>query len=740
MIQVPVQKRPVWALCLFVSVIALAFMCPLAIGAKKSGRTPRVSADKAWAQIVPEINIFWKEREETPFAAKKTAWHIIAILKDFIVKYPESQHVPEAYYLTGIAYKEAGFIPEAISHWRIVAKEFSNSKWADEALMQILQVYDEQGEARKKRQLLKEIIRQYPDTTSAKAAWISLALESVIKGKNISFIEGEMKKLERADPNIASKVPVFLELKARLSLYKGRKKDAIEEWLHFLNLTTTKGKQALALYEIGEIYRSMGDFIRARKYYALCARDYPRTSYALFARFRLAQIHERELGIVPWAMNREKEEESSQWLYNEILKKFPRHPITQEVIYEFAKLKMRRHDLSGALRLIEFYFKTNPNGSRSHLFLTLSDEIQKRMRSKSESEKFLKKNLQACLELLKDSFLKDKLPGYSYTAKTLWMRLIEVKMNKGDFDGVIREANSLTQRFAHDNRLREFSHRVRKEALKKKFQLLIAQKNYMDLLNFFYNDLREFKDVLSWEHYLLVGRAWDSLGIESEAAFYYGRAFLSDGEGADNTTIIMDWARVLAAIKDADSLGRVLDKYDELDRGDHNKPVVYYHYRSLYGQMRGDWDMAYESATSGLEVAKTKGERRSLLVDLIRSSSHLRLWDVAHNAYRELEGYMNEEERVSFLDEWGDIAFELEDYEEAFFLYNMVLSMRPEARDIQLKMAIALIKQGKQDEAQGLLKALSVDKDEFYASYSEALLGNISFWKKIPKEFKAEVR
>ena len=733
------QRRRLWIFCLWAA-ISFVTILPCKPYAVEGARPSSENAEKAWSRIASQIDIFWKEREETPFSAKKSAWHIIAILKDFIARYPESPHVPEAYYYTGIAYKEAGFMPEAISHWRIVAKDFPNSKWADEALMEILAVYEEEGEIEKKKRLLREIVRQYPDTTSAEAAWISLALASLMQGKEIPFIEKEMKKLEQADPNIASKVPVFLELKARLSLLRGRKKEAIREWLHFLNLTTTKGKQALALYEIAEIYRSLGDFLSARKYYALCARDYPRSSYALFARFRLAQLHERELGIVPWARNMEKEVESSQWLYSEILKKFPRHPITQEVIYEFAKLKMRINDLAGALELVKSYFETNPEGVLSHLFIALSNEIQKRMKARLRSEETIKKALHACLELIEDGFLREKLPGYVETAKALWKNLIDIKMKKGDFDGAIEESNALVKKFGADDSVVKFSKKAKKEALEKKLKLYLAQKKYLELLNFFYENMDKLKGAFYWKHYQLVGKAWDELGMKSEAAFYYGRAFLSDGRVADNDTTIMDWVRALAAIKDTESLGRILRIYDQGDQG-HKPSAEYYHYRSLYEQMRGKWDLAYENATKGLELSpEKKVVRRELLEDLIRSSWHLRLWDVAHNAFRDLEHFMGKEEKIIFLNEWGDIAFQLMDYEEALSCYNMVLAMEPGARDTQLKMAIVLFKQGRIEDAQGILKALSVDEDEFYATYSKALLEDSSFWRKIPREFKAGVR
>ena len=728
-----------------VSVVGLGlFVCPAGIFDSLTGEAyaenskTLAQGEQGWSQIYPEINMFWKEMEEAPFQAKKNAWRIIRLLKDFIVSYPDSSHIPEAYYLVGIAYKEVGFIPEAISHWRIVARGFPDSRWADEALMEIIIVYNERGDMEKKRRLLKEIIRQHYDTTSAKAAWIELAMESVIAGKNVDFIRREVKKLEDSDPELGAKVPIFYELKARIAQQEGKDRAAIDYWIHFLNLTPSRDKQALALYEIGEAYRRLGDLIKARKYYALCAKDFSRTSFSLFSRFRLAQTREVEKGLLPWASGERRDEESSMWLYQKILDTYPRHPITQEVIYEFARLKLRRRDPLGALDLVKFYLTTNPGGQLESKFLALSNDIQKDILIMVRDVDSMEKNLKACIGVVNDKRMVTVLPGFVDTTKRLWRQLINKYIDLNQYVTAIEEAVKMKNLFADDQESLKFSQVIRGMALGHYFQQLTSRKRPLELLDFFYSRQLLFQDVLSRVHYFYVAQAWDSLSCDSESSYYYGMAYGEPGTVPDDGKLLLAWGEKLALLGEKTSLERIISEYE----GIYEQPTDpgYFHLRFVYEKMMSNWEKAYNYAASGLDHARDPSTRRTLLEDLIEGSSHLGLWDVAHHAYDELEEHLTEKERAAFLESWADLAVQLGNCDEAIFLYNLLLTTASDNSPARLKMAICLLRQGKTSEAKTVLRILSVDKDGFISKTATALLDDELFWENVPGDIFSKGR
>lgn len=731
-------------------------------------------AHEAWKKIVPTLNIYWKEVEERPFAAKKTAWQIIELLKRFIVDYPQANEVPEAYYIIGSAYKQVGFIPEALSHWRIVAKEFPESKWVDEALLQILLYYDETGQINKKHTFLQDIIRQYTDTTAAKAAWVALALDSLKNGKNVDFIEREVRRLEAADPNVFVKVPLYLELKARLASMKGDEKTAIDYWMHFLNLTVSREKQAAVLFEIGEAYRRLGDLLKARKYYALCARDYSKFSYALFSRFRLAQIREREKKITPWNRYKDYRDESSAMIYERILREFPRHSITQEVEFEYALLKFERGDLPGALELVKSFFKNSPNGALKDKFMELSKKIKAGMIAEEEFTR-LRDNLTACLSVLAVRALKHAMPGFDDTAKALWKKIIEDLIRKGVYDqalletkkllekfpsykdgrrmwqriiqclnekgnyiAAIKEAKAYKDRFPSDEDVKKFSDSLRKEALNSYFKKLLKAERPLVVLDFFYSKGDLFNDILDRNHMVSVGMAWNELGCPDEAGLFMGKAFLNRGHTPSDYDLLLKWAQVTLETGDFNGLGQIISYLDRFPQG--KTDPRYLHIKVLYEQNKGNWDQAYNLSSQGLSNSKKSDERKLMLQDFIKSSVHLGLWDVARDAFRELDPLLNDSERRNLMTQWADTAFDMGAYEEAFLFYNLLLELDPKQPEVKAKMAFCLLRQEKLDSASGVLKALSTEEGSLWGDAAKVILGNEEFWKKVPSTIKNEFK
>ncbi len=734
-------------------------------------------AEDRWREIYPEVNLFLREMEDVPSLARRHAWKIIRLLKGFIYNYPRSHKVPEAYYIVGLAYKHVGFLPEAISHWRIAAKKFTGTKWADLSLLQIMYYYDETGAVKKKNKFLREIIRQYPDTIAAKTAWVSIAIDMVKQGKDIDFIDGQVRRLEKAVPNISVDVPLYLELKARLKEARGDYKGAIPYWLHYLNLTPHLERQALTLFELGEAYRKLKLSLKARKYYALCAREHRRTSYALFSQFRLAQLREQAQKVAPWRMPKEKKEGaeiSSLLLYERIVREYPRHPITQEVELEFARLRVRRDDPVGAINLIKMFFLGNPESNLKEAFLKVAKDIRELMEKKRGDEALLRNYLGASLKIADESILNKSIPDFDKTSRIIWRHLIEnlTKNNKlsdaadeirllyerfpdakgfvqevwKDFIAqlllkkrflfTINEAKSLQDTFLSYGDTQRFAIKKKQEALRQYFSMLLKKEEPMTLLNYFYDNMDKIKDALLREHLYKIARAWSMLYCLDEAGLYFGRAYIQKNPPPPDFEVLTNWLDMLVASHDFDNAKMIMEILE--DKFIEKLDPYYYHIKSQYGLNAMDWEAAYSAASKGLSLMPKGRLRLDLMADLIKASTRLSMWDVARNTFRELDREIGDETRKSILTYWADNALRLKEYEEAFTIYNMLMELDPKDIKAQFKMALALLQQGRKDEAVTMLKAISSDSS-LWGKAAKTLIDNGAFWDRLPKDIRSAV-
>jgi tol-pal system protein YbgF len=99
----------------------------------------------------------------------------IRSLQTFLVRYPGSVYVPSAHYWIGNAYYALKDYKNAIASQQVVTDRFADTPRAPEALLNIAASQDELKQRTAARATLQKLIKEYPDSESAKVAKERLA-------------------------------------------------------------------------------------------------------------------------------------------------------------------------------------------------------------------------------------------------------------------------------------------------------------------------------------------------------------------------------------------------------------------------------------------------------------------------------------------------------------------------------------------------------------------------------------
>lgn len=99
----------------------------------------------------------------------------IRSLQNFLVRYPASAYVPSAHYWIGNAYYAQKDYRNAIASQQVVVQRFADTPRAPEALLNIAASQQEMNQRTAARATLDRIVKDYPDSDSAKVAKERLA-------------------------------------------------------------------------------------------------------------------------------------------------------------------------------------------------------------------------------------------------------------------------------------------------------------------------------------------------------------------------------------------------------------------------------------------------------------------------------------------------------------------------------------------------------------------------------------
>ena len=301
-----------------------------------------------------------------------------AYYENAIYRYPQSTHVPGAFFSIGNLFETIGSYNEAIGYYNLVAEKKEGTMLALKALMRkvnILQVKNRKEDA---LVLLEDIVRDYPESPMDTEAHLEMAKILFEINRFIKSLDILTRLRNQARENI-NRYPAIARYLGYNHYQLGHYVRARENLFKLYNLQPENEDNHLVLTKIADAYRDSGQSSHAAKLYRLVLDRYPKTEGALISLTRLAEQQEKgELNVkrdtiriiqpienaidvprkiyedvianliqtdkdnplIQLAMLRlaviyqkEKEYDESYALLKEILKKYPRTKVKQEILY-----------------------------------------------------------------------------------------------------------------------------------------------------------------------------------------------------------------------------------------------------------------------------------------------------------------------------------------------------------------------------------------------------------------------
>ncbi len=693
-------------------------------GSGASGQKNKLSMDElAWQALVPEIEVFWHEYQASPHKVADDVWPFIAAMKDFIKRYPKSRRIPEAYYILGEAYAAASYWPEAVAHWKIVIRYYPDSKWTSSALNSLVAYLEKQGDQKRLKKFYKDILRQFPDSVAAKTTKVLLAEEALKEGK-VDLVKRVVKNIERSFPMADVQIPELLDLKAGIALKEGRPKDAISLWIHFINLKKSPVARASALFNIAETYRTSGDWLKARKYYALIRRDFPTQPEALFARFRMLQMAEiQKARLARYVRGKVKQVNlnESERVFRKIVERYPKYPLTQEVRKELIATKIKKREYIKALQLADDFIRTNPSGPFAKEVLQLAGIAKEKLLKEEFHAEKLENMIQAGKAYLGKK-PQNRVQGYiQEVTQKLWARLISQLLQEKRPLEAIESYWSYRKRFEADKEGLKEVFAAAVKAMEETDKWFYSKGRYSDLINYDFFHQKEIEELKSPAHYYWLAKAFSRVNLDRMALRSYFKAWKQRPPHSQRCEILRDWTRKCLGMNEVimaqDTIGLL-----DLSCPDYALLPDVLYYKSKMAGMQGDWIAAFNMAKDSISGKPDKKN----VYQAILSGIKLGEWAQIEAIYRKHSELLSPGTKIQILKKWGDEAVRLSEFKRAMVPYKLLEAIDQEDPSARFRLAVA------RSGAYGYEKALPVweelsKKDQ--GIWGRAAKSEISFYK-----------
>lgn len=676
----------------------------------------------AWRSITPKIENFWRNYQTSPTKMKDEVWPLISTLKNFIKGFPKSKRIPEAYYILGEAYAAASYWPEAEAHWRIVIRYFPNSRWTNQALNALVLYYEKIGDQKKLKRFYREVIRQFPDSIAARTAKVLMARHVLEMGK-VDIARKVAEKIKKSSPFAEVEVPELLDLMARLAVIDNKPKKAIEYWLRYLNLVRSPSARASTLYQIAETYRKMGDYLKAIKYYALIRRDFSNQPEYLFAKFRMVQLEEmakRRLAKYTRGKLRPTNYIKSELIFDEILKKFPHHPITREVKKEYVALELSKKDYLKALNLANKYLKQDKDNPYNNEIKQLAKEAK----DKLIKTKYAVSKLEKIVNFGKPFLTKppeNEIESYiRQITQIKWVELQNELLKVGRPTDALKECWEYERYFKDKQELLKKTYEIAQKAIIEADKQFLDKKQYAELVNFYLFHKKEIDKLKNPLHYYFLAKAYGKIGLSDASLRAYLKSWQLIPPVELSCNILSDWCdEVFRAkrFKVAQDTFSLLNIYcPEIAMSAH---ILYL--KSRLALWQGDYTAAFNMAKDSISL---KPDSKNVIQG-IKCGILLGQWNEVRDLFSRFNDLIPKEEKLLLLKKWGDEAMMLAQYKEAIFAYELLKKVAPKddsadfrklLAETKLKSPGKTIEEWKKmaKEAQGIWKDASKVEADFY--------------------------
>ncbi len=285
-------------------------------------------------------------------------------------KFPESDHVVDALLSTGKCYFQVGQYYEATKYFDLALKKGKDRQVMAETLMYRGKIFVLTKNPLMALRCFEKVGQEYSESKYVQEAKLEIA-KTLYQIKSFKRSLAVLSEIVTMRPDSIYENPDILLYEGYNYYELGRLKEARDVFSKVVNYFPEMGRTDLILTRIADTFREDGMEARASKLYSLVARTYPDSEAGLISLLRLGEGAEQAENEKPPLLDEKgagkgeerPEEERSKVaaeIYEQIIKKYPGNPLSQVAMLKLASLYKKNKEYSQCIASLKKLLAKNP--------------------------------------------------------------------------------------------------------------------------------------------------------------------------------------------------------------------------------------------------------------------------------------------------------------------------------------------------------------------------------------------
>ncbi|MBW2093042.1 MAG: tetratricopeptide repeat protein, partial [Deltaproteobacteria bacterium] len=317
---------------------------------------------------------------------------ITDVLREAITTYPESKLTPRGTVILGLVYLKMNYNNEAAGYFKIVIKDYPDTRYAVLASLHLGEAYLDLGEP--------DLAQDSLDTVMAFRPTGQSYLEVYYRLGQVHFQKGMYTKANEIFKEILNRKEDFYLEYPEILYYMGegyfhsKRLDLARTYLyHLLNIYPDYQARDMAMARIGDAYKEEGRHQEAKKIYRITRNLYPDSTGAMISQLRLAEYGALRDTFDPETIFIELEEgarETTIRMYQKVVAEHKDSPLIQLALFKIGLAAYWQKDYKKALQNFKDVLEKFPNASIiPDVRIVMSKTILAQIRNLYRQDKYL---------------------------------------------------------------------------------------------------------------------------------------------------------------------------------------------------------------------------------------------------------------------------------------------------------------------------------------------------------------